>query len=428
MHKMNSKLALLAATSVLVAGPSFAEDNSGDVYEKVSNLQQNWAEMRASLNSSIKKVDGDVTLTSAAIGNSLSVELDGQSELVNDQISGLDQNGAVVESADINSYLSATGEKIDGSFESTAAAIANSASVTANPRRAFATVKTEQIAYSDVAAGAAVSARRVSGNVDVTAAAINNSFNAEIDGSSVLNNRQFNFGDATAAADVDVYKTGPVAVTAAALGNSASFTIDAKKVEATELYNRQGGSAASDISSQVNLYGENIKSTTEGVPAVASTSAAIGNSLSVEASGTVQSRNFQNFNGDVYAGTETALKNVKGDVEVTTAAIANSASYEIGKSNYVNIDNKQRTEFDPTAVTTATIKSVRGDVDVTTAAMSNSLSVSTLPSTTSYIRSDQMNAAYTEAASNVAVSKVLGNVNVTSAAIGNSVNISNLPH
>ena len=71
---------------------------------------------------------------------------------------------------------------------------------------------------------------------------------------------------------------------------------------------------------------------------------------------------------------------------------------------------------------------VTGDVNSTTAAIANSLSVSTLPATASLnVNTTQMNGAYTEATANIHLGDVTGSVSATAAAIGNSVSINNLP-
>ena len=158
------------------------------------------------------------------------------------------------------------------------------------------------------------------------------------------------------------------------------------------------------------------------------TAAAIGNSLSVEAAGEgLNLSNNQFFRGDAISTLNGHVEDVQGEVAMTSAAIANSASYDVQATDWVNITNYQTTNIDPRAYSNVGVSDVTGNVSSTTAAISNSLSVSTLPQTSDIrLNSTQLNNAYTGAIANATISDVAGDVSATAAAIGNSVSVSSI--
>ena len=123
------------------------------------------------------------------------------------------------------------------------------------------------------------------------------------------------------------------------------------------------------------------------------------------------------------------VEDVAGEVALTSAAIANSASFQIDSTDSANLNNFQMTNIDPRAYSNIGVEDVSGDVTSTTAAISNSLSVSSTldnPALSLNINSTQLNNAYTGSVANTTIADVQGAVSVTSAAIGNSVSVSNI--
>lgn len=298
------------------------------------------------------------------------------------------------------------------------------------------TVNNSQKNWADTRATINANLSKVTEDVSMTSASIANSFSATLGGNSTVNNFQDSWRNGAANLNIRANDTlGSLTATAATIGNSASIEIDAlaggstsgnSVVRSTQLTH------LGRFTSNLNIEGANISgSTPEGggpVTAITGTAAAIANSLSVNVKGDLNATNTQYFNGDVRSTINAKLNDIRGDVTLTSAAIANSASFDTTDSQTVNIRNTQMAGYDPTALTNLQLGKVVGDVSVTTAAISNSLSVSTLPATASLnVNSNQQNRAYTEATANINLGDVTGSVSATSAAIGNSVSINNLP-
>ena len=223
---------------------------------------------------------------------------------------------------------------------------------------------------------------------------------------------------------------GSLTATAAAIGNSASVVIDETKgmnpaARGSVVNNNQ--LLATNVNADLTLTGGNIS---PGNPklGIAATAAAIGNSSSVDVAGNLEANNLQRFFGDARSNLNVNMRDVTGDSTLTSAAIANSASYNVTDSRKVTINNTQYANYDPSATSNITLRNINGDLASTTAAISNSLSVSTLPASAMLsVNTNQQNGAGTYATSTINLGEVTGSVTGTAAAIGNSVSITNLP-
>ena len=109
-----NRIALFAITAAMIAGGAQAQT--------INNGQQNNANIRAKLNATVSSVVEDVNLTSAAIGNSITVEGNTANTINNTQRFFGDV------SSELNARVSDVGKKVDV----TSAAIANTASIKAD--------------------------------------------------------------------------------------------------------------------------------------------------------------------------------------------------------------------------------------------------------------------------------------------------------
>ncbi len=430
-----TSIALISA-SCLSMGTALA---SSDSINDLDNDQNNWAKVRATLNANLDAVTEEVELTSAAIGNSFAAELGGRTNIVNDQALGLRPNGQQFFNNNVTANVNLHATDTVGSISATAAAIGNSASITVDDPQGGASRLT-QVTNNQVDYTAGARARidaTIAGSdetVELTSAAINNSFSADVTGNARITNTQFGVAnnDAIATTNLTAYDTvGAIAGTTAAIGNSAAIAFDNDLNPGTSgsslINNNQFVRGQSEIAANLNVNGSNL-SGPDGV-AIETTAAAIANSFSVEGEGSLVSNNLQRFNGDARAVANLTLDDITGDVTHTSAAIANSASYDIENADHVTINNRQWASYDPTAITNATFGEIDGDVSLTSAAITNTLSVSTLPSTAVLdVNTQQYNGALTQAVVNADIGDVTGNVSITAAAIGNTVNIVNLPN
>ena len=423
---IKTKLALFVSV-VALAPAAFASGNQN----VNSNVQTNWAQTRAVLNGNLDGVTEKVTATSAAISNSYTAEFGGKTNVTNVQTTGLDRHGNLVGDVDPIAVANIYATDQLGAIEATAAAIGNSASITVDGSVAGGAPKSvisnTQNAYARPEAYVNTVVQGVDGEVALTSAAIGNSLAVDAIGNTLVSNRQINRRGAKANTYLAANETvGSVTATAAAIGNSANIEFATPEHQVSELYNRQH--ATGKYQSSLTLEANDVWSDNATDQAIESTSAAIANSLSVSGTGSLNATNFQSFNGDSKATSNVYLDNVHGKVDITTAALGNSASYDLTEAGHLNLSNLQRAGFDPTANSDVNIRGTVGDVDITSAAIANSLSVSTLPSVaTVNVSSEQYNSAFTGAYTNVQLGDIVGNANITAAAIGNSVNISNLP-
>ncbi len=189
-----------------------------------------------------------------------------------------------------------------------------------------------QLNLGDVWSGMNVTTTDVSGDVNITSAAIANSFSADLGDHSRVENFQRTWG--TIASEVNAHVAnvdGDVNVTSAAVGNTASVHShgnipcpndpeDCPELKAElELINRQAVNI--DPYALLNL-------TANGVGNVNGTAAAIGNSLSVEMGGPDNSiTSWQGSAAETTAIVNATISGASG-VNLTSAAVANTVSID----------------------------------------------------------------------------------------------------
>ncbi len=157
------------------------------------------------------------------------------------------------------------------------------------------------------------------------------------------------------------------------------------------------------------------------------TSAAIANSFSAELGGDsridIEQRAISEVVGVLYVDAD----DISDDVDLTVAAIANSASVRVEKADFANVVSSQKRgeATDPFAELTFHGSDL-DRVDTTAAAIANSLSVTTLPSgLETRVKSFQSNRANVSAQAELNLYNT-ESVTATAAALGNSLSINNL--
>lgn len=285
--------------------------------------------------------------------------------------------------------------------------------------------------WAQIRAELNASVTKVTEDVTMTSAAIGNSLNGEFGGAARVTNSQFNAAPITSNLNVEAKDAlGSLTATAAAIGNTATIKVDEK---ATGVPSAMGSTLVNDqtfiglATANARLRASDITGGADG-KGVTATAAAIGNSSSVDVTGSVNATNVQRFWGDARSNLDAKVQTVNGDVALTSAAIANTATYDVRDAGKFSLANYQITNVDPTATSSVSLRDVTGDVTTTTAAISNSLNVSTLPAGAKMnVTSTQMNGALVVANSNLSVGSVTGSLSATAAAIGNTATVSNLP-
>lgn len=312
----------------------------------------------------------------------------------------------------------------------------------------------------------------VTGDVTLTAAAISNSFNADLSGDTVINNTQHaGYGHrVSTTSELNVYPDDALqslSATSAAITNSASIKVVDESAE-TWVNNKQYANA--DTFTQLNATLQGVKGDTELTAAALSnsvhiqgeqpvglnnrqlsygattadlnlhqegylhgdltaTAAAIGNSASIEWEyGDVSAglHNRQHLSGDVYSELELyGHDGIGGSVDATNAAIANTLSVK-GTGDYHGY-NHQTFRGDVRASTTIILDDVAEDVSVTTAAIGNSASFEFSDAGHVSIENWQRANIDPTATAYVELDSVGGDVDVTTAAIANALSVSTLP-
>lgn len=303
--------AIIAATTT---GFAAAQNN-------VQSNQSNWAQVRASLNTQISNVNGEVNTTTAGIANSISAELNGEAYVKNVQ--------------NTRGLVSAT-------------------------------------ALADIS--------NVGGEVTATTAAIGNTatFNIEESGvNTVINSTQNNVGLVTASMGasnkpLDIENIGgDVTATTAAIGNSLSATIGGNLDYASNNQTFNGDSMAATIANINNISGD-----------VSVTTAAIGNTATFEVKGSQANiGNVQTVGRyDPTGITSLNTANVSGSVNTTTAGLANSLNVSTLRDvTALDVNSRQMNSALTQAVTDANIRNIADDVSVTSAAIANSVNIGALP-------------------------------------------------
>lgn len=129
------------------------------------------------------------------------------------------------------------------------------------------------------------------------------------------------------------------------------------------------------IKARLNATVANVQET------VTLTSAAIGNTVTLDGGQAGYLSNSQVFRGDAVAELNGTITDVAGAVNATSAAIANTATVNVKYAG--SVSNTQLANIDPTATLNATIRGVGDDVTATSAAISPTPPRSTAISATS---------------------------------------------
>lgn len=313
MKKLTTSVSALAAIMALSAGAHASDDDRNSARP----AQQNWAEARARLNAEIENVNGSVDATTAAIANSMTASLSGGSYVENLQLNR----------ANVSADSWASIEDVSGAVNVTTAALANSASVTLEDTVGDATVFNRQWTRGNVTADLALEVDNVGWDsedaeaLNATAAAIGNSFSAEVDGGlDYANNYQLFNGNSVAEmyAHIDDVH-GDATLTTAAIANSA--TLDVTSGHGLKFDNFQA--AGYDPTAISNIEATDVSG------ALNSTTAALSNSLSISTLPEVGALDVNSVQLNGAANRATAnisLDRITGDVAVTAAAIGNSVN------------------------------------------------------------------------------------------------------
>ena len=420
----------------------------------ISNTQETTKGIGANIGTTstpviIDTVTGDVSQTAAAIGNSATVTV-GKAGTVNNYQGVENQDPA----AYVNSNIGSLDHSIFGNVNVTAAALGNSLSVTTPDSTGVIDTINNNVAGKDgsgqvnaapINATVNTTITSVTGTVSETAAAIGNSFSARADSLGSATSVQTNTGPITANLNTDVSEinwnnvTGnTVSITAAALGNSASFFGNTTATGGIDNTQTNGGDISATVTGDVGHATQSVTAK------VSETAAAIGNSFSASNTGsdggtdlqslanvmTNSQSNSKSITGEV--GTWAAPVNVTettGDVSATAAAIGNSATDNFGQIS--NVNNSQTNTGAITSLVNENVNYVTGSLTETSASIGNSLTV-TGPNgvgnfsnvTSGGSNPGQVNTGSLTANVNSNVHDVTGSVSETAAAIGNSASVS----
>lgn len=415
----------------------------------ILNEQINLGDVKADLEVTQKVDDAndvadytDFTLTAAAIGNNLSVELkkaDELNKISNHQVNVGDAEASLT--LDGGSYGHGyhrhvrAAEEVD-KLDATVAAIGNNMNVDVNGRH-FAEIKNRQYNYADDMDASAFIKVEDTEDLSATVAAIGNSANISMDETSVkeIDSKQLNFGDATARAYIsqegdsyqDDTRPGDMDVTVAAIGNSLS--VEADNVTRHRL---RGGDIDSVQINDTYKMESDLKLRAEKIH-VEATVASIGNSFSAELTDRLSQDIdvFQKNRAKVEADADVRVgRNNNRSIDVTVAAIGNSANIAVdgdrrSHNAYGDVEIKQL-NLSRRSTADLELGSYGGadKIEATSAAMGNSAVVELSGDFFQNIRSEQFNKADARAEMDATISDATDvEVDLTAAAIGNSLSI-----
>ncbi len=409
--------------------------------------QVNQAPINAAVDNTITNVSGDVTATSAAIGNSFSATANTIGTIDNTQTN----TGPITSRVDTS--VGALNEAVFGDVSLTAAAIGNSFSATTPDsngtigdinNNSAGNDGTGQVNTGTIKAKLDTAVQDITGKVSETAAAIGNSFSATADSLGNITSTQTNAGRVSAKAEGSVSEinwknvTGDtVAITAAAIGNSLSFAGNTTSAGGIDNTQTNTGKITAKVTADVGATNASVTAD------VTQTAAAIGNSYSASNTGSDGGTDLQstaNVMTNVQSSTGTVTANlgtwatpvtdtyVTGNVAGTAAAIGNSATDNFG--TIANINNDQSNTGAITALVNENVNNVTGTTTLTSAAIGNSLSA-TGPNGIGNFSNvlnggadpGQTNSGDITANVNTNINTVNGSVSETAAAIGNSVSL-----
>ena len=380
----------------------------------------------------IHDVLGNVSVTSAAIGNTYTVG----GKVVNGVTTPVDVQGYITSVQKANSPDTATSnltlDNLQGDVTSTTAAIGNTATVTANYTYSanINQVNTGTTsATSTVTKNLTTPTDAIKGSLSVTSAAIGNTatltgnYTGSLanEGNAVIN--QTNSGKVTAELTATANTVnGTLTETAAAIGNTATSTGTQRTLN--EIQTNSGDVSASATLSTVSIGQDGVGNPVKNV---STTIAAIGDSLNLTGSSALTTTTQQTNSGDIKATGIVDVNQISGTMTGTAAAIGNSLTAVMDQTT---LSYTQSNTGDIFATGDFKISNVGynydghtpQDVSLTVAAIGNSLDLASSSTTTDTI-SQTNNNVWTKAVANVGVNQVTGNLSVTAAAIGNSASV-----
>jgi len=152
-------------------------------------------------------------------------------------------------------------------------------------------------------------------------------------------------------------------------------------------------------------------------------SVALGNNMSITTEGSSWIMLTQVQLGDVGAELKAKVKNVAGDVDLSSTAICNNISTSTTNSAETHVGSDQRCETeDPYAITNVSAVGIGGNLDISAAAVANNASFSAESARFS-VSSTQINPGLVVATVNARIADVGGDVAVNATAIGNNLTI-----
>ena len=417
-------LTTVAFASLSLAGAAFADTTTVDI-GAVTNQQNDYHLTISNLNANVDNVGKDVSETSAAIGNSLTVggSADGKTNASIDGLSNV-QN----QTGYISATLNTTVHDIGGNVTATSAALCNTASATVDQSKGSVT-NSQSCAGKDPSSSLTATIHAVAGEVKATSAAIGNSFTlGSADGvtptqiTGDLNSTQIASAPNSAASNVTAYGISEnVTATTAAIGNT--FTAVADITGNSDLKQSNSGATSASMTDTIYSVSKNVSVT---AAAIGDSASLTGNLGSGDGTGNVTSD--QTNTGAITASLTSDVHEINGALTETAAAIGNTATYA-GNAAQVKFSQDNTGNViatgDFTALNIGNNNGVTGniqDAKFTVAAIGNSLDLAGTASKGYYV--DQTNSAiWTYASANVNASQVTGNVTATAAAIGNTASI-----
>jgi hypothetical protein len=215
MHLVKILTAGSAAVALAAAASATCQPHKPCPGNVVLNGQLSVGHTVSTVNATISNVPKDVSVTSAAIGNNLSVEVVGDTRVDTKQVNG----------GEIHANTNAAIHNVHGDVAVTTAAIGNSANITVQHAHATEVNNYQWNGRLDPFASAHVNVGGVGGDVAVTTAAIGNTLGVDTPAQALrVTSHQENWGPNISTTNANIHNVGgSVAVTGAAIGNSVSI-------------------------------------------------------------------------------------------------------------------------------------------------------------------------------------------------------------
>ncbi len=419
-------LTITGGTDVTATAAAIANSMTVDSVTGIAlySDQESTGEVIAEVLADVADSAGDVSVTAAAMGNSLSATSDdglNYSLILQGQNDGgtADAPGAGI----LAGVSGATGEDgvpgtafidgIGGGAAITAAALGNSATIDALEVDSLIDQSSGSLVESFIDADL----WDIGTTAEITAAAIGNSASSNSATGADVNLTQDNTGELVAATVDNVIDgvggtEGAVdtsaVVTSAAISNSGSVSAETfLDLDSTQV---SGADVVAESAGQmIGITGD-----------ASVTAASIANSLtatSAVSDGFVDNHQ-TNTGASVTADIENSMTGITGNATATAAAISNSASVDV--DTYLDLYSVQTSDADVDASYFGDVEEVTGSVNLTAAGIANSVSA-TSQMDDGIVTSDQHNYGWNVTASvEESTSKVFNELEATAAALGNS--------